>query len=111
MKESCAPKTVTITEGPITFVNGYQIPIYKYYIVTSAEFKVKLDSPNDISESATLTLPRLSEASQPHAATLPRSAKDTILQSARGAIVSIPTPKGWGTGFFISSDGLLITNA
>ena len=111
LRQNCAPKAVTITEGPITFVNGYGIPIYKYYIVTSAEFKVQLDAPDDALK------PAVSNSSQAgHAATATCSdssafAKDAILQSARGAIVSIPTPKGWGTGFFISSDGLLVTNA
>ncbi len=111
LKQSCAPKTVTITEGPITFVNGYQIPIYKYYIVASAEFKVKLDAPNDISESATSASSAAERSVTAACRDTSASAKDTILQSARGAIVSIPTPKGWGTGFFVSSDGLLITNA
>ena len=110
LKEHCAPKTIAITAGPISFVNTTGLTLFKYYIVTSGEFKVQLDSPDDASKPVALNPSQIEHgaATCSDTATL---ARDKILQSSRGAVVTIPTPEGWGAGFFISSDGLLVTNA
>jgi Trypsin-like peptidase domain len=111
LKEGCAPKTITITDGPTRWKDTFGIGFYTFYVVTSPEFSVHLDAADDSiqeSVSPTSSVERADPTTCSETAALVRK---RVVQAAMPAVVTISTPEGSGSGFLVSPDGLLVTNA
>jgi len=111
LKDGCAPKTVTITTGPIRWRDNLGIGFYNFYVLTNNEFKVHLDAADDSiqkSVSPTSSVERADLTTCSETAALVRK---RVVQAAMSAVVTISTPEGSGSGFLVSPDGLLVTDA
>jgi S1-C subfamily serine protease len=108
-KDGCAPKTITITAGPIPWKNGLGITVFTFYQVTSPRFTVQLDAPDDPVKSDGSAPPEGAASDICSATSLVATKK--LLESEMPAVVAISTSKGWTRGFLISSDGLIVADA
>lgn len=114
LREGCAPKAITITAGPLQWHSAVGIKFYKFYLVRSNEFSVHLDAPEapDDSYKVSDSPPKSAEERMPSACGKTATAiRKELVDSATGAVVAISTPSGLGSGFLVSSDGLLITDS
>lgn len=105
-KEGYVPKTVELTTGPIHWHNLYGNNLYDYYLMSSDHFKFQMDALQDFVPSPTPSPSATSVAS----ATTQFAIEDVVRQTLP-AVVSVSTAKGSGSGFFVTSDGLVATNA
>ena len=107
-KEGYVPKTIELTTGPIHWHNLYGNNLYDYYLMSSEHFKFQLDAVQDfVPGPSTAPVPAATSVSS---ATTQLAIEDVVRQTLP-AVVSVSTAKGSGSGFFVSSDGLLATNA
>jgi len=108
IKEGFLPKDALLTTGPHTWrsINGENT--FEYYLIDSDHFNFRLDpvqsfvgqAPQvDINDTQSSTM-------QPEP-----GSQESIVQKSLPAIVQVETSLGSGSGFFISSEGLLATNA
>jgi len=109
-KEGYAPKVLFITEGPI------HIPYYDYYLISSREFTVRLDPIQTLFPNVPQAIPAVATVSTSGSSTntlLPGSqlSAEQVVQLAFPSVVTISTSKGLGSGFFVSPDGVVATNA
>jgi S1-C subfamily serine protease len=81
------------------------VNLYDYYLVNSTEFTIRLDPVHEfVGESQ----PKDSSVAPQLTATMPT---ESIVHDATPAIVRISGSYGSGSGFFITSDGLVVANA
>jgi serine protease Do len=107
-KEGCAPKSFDITTGPIHWRNLNGNNMYDYYLVTSTQFTIQLNAVQDFVGTSPSNGPSIVRTSAPAAPGLP---VENIVHGAFPAVVRISGSKGSGSGFFITSEGLIVTNA
>lgn len=107
-KAGFAPKSFDITTGPIHWKNLYGNNLYDYYLVTSTQFTIRLDAVQDFVGGNEPKEPPLVRTSAPVAST--NSVENTV-HDAIPAVVRISGASKAGSGFFIMSDGLIVTNA
>jgi len=106
-KEGYVPKTIDLTIGPIHWTNLYGNHVYDYYLMRSDGFRIQLDPVQAFVPSSILPSP----PSTATAASSPQTPGEEIVRQALPAVVSVSTPKASGSGFFITSDGVVVTNA
>lgn len=117
MKEGYAPKVLVITDGPIHWKSFNGVNQYDYYLVASTTFTVKLDTIQQFFPNKELVQTASSgaiEATTMQAlSTQPKTifSPEQVAQMAFPSVVTITTSKGSGSGFFISPDGVVATNA
>jgi len=113
LKEGYAPKTVDLTTGPMHWRNLNGVNVYDYYLVTSTSFTIRLDAVGSffakpqslpVTETTVATSPGANSAISP-------MGNEEIVKQAMPAIVIVATSDGWGSGFFISQKGVVVTNA
>jgi S1-C subfamily serine protease len=104
LKAGCAPKTVTITAGPIRWRDGFGIGIYSYFEVMSPEFTVQLEIPYPAAENGA------GSPATPVCGGADPIATKKFLESAAASIVTVSAYKKQVRGFLISSDGLIVTD-
>lgn len=107
-KEGFAPKTFDIAIGPIHWKNLYGNNLYDYYLVTSTHFAIHLDAVQDFVGDSQPKEPAIVRASAPVG---PVTSVENIVRDAIPAVVRISGLNQAGSGFFISPDGLVVTNA
>jgi hypothetical protein len=109
VKQGCAPKSVVLSAGPIQWKDNLGIPVYKYYQIPSPKFTFTLDAPDPPSAPDASSSPASPPAGSACGET-DSSVKERLRMAVQGALVSILTPDGRGTGFFITHDGILLTS-
>ena len=103
-KQGFAPKTFEITTGPIHWSNLNGVNLYDYYLVRSTQFTVQLEPLREfVGEKS----PSESTFAPPAAA----MSGENVVHAATPAIVRINGVNASGSGFFITQDGLVVTNA
>ncbi len=113
LKEGFAPKVLNITEGPIHWSSFNRQNQYDYYLISATTFTVRLDSVQEFFKpEGTPALRAVSTGPEatPAAPTSPLSI-DQVSRTAFPAIVTVTTSMGSGSGFFITSAGVVATNA
>lgn len=112
LKDGYAPKTVEVTTGPIHWKNLYGNNLYDYYEVTTTSYNVRLE-PLETFFRPPASQPTPATATALPAAVPPSNAlgNEEIVRDAMPAIVVVSTPDGWGSGFLISENGVVVTNA
>jgi serine protease Do len=111
LKDGYVPKTIQLTTGPLHWKNLNGENLYDYYVVSSTEFNVRLDASSDFFKNAD-SPSGLVKTSTPNATDeLPALSTENIVKAAMPAVVVVSTTDAWGSGFFISPDGVLVTNA
>ncbi len=108
-REGYVPKTVELTIGPIQWKNLYGNNLFDYYLMSSDRFNFQLDAvqefvPTNSSGGATLVAATTTTS-------LPQLPVEDVVRQALPSVVTVSTSKGSGSGFFISSDGVVVTNA
>jgi serine protease Do len=108
LKEGYLPKSVQLTSGPHVWRSFNGQNSFEYYLMESDQFNFRLDPiqaflgqtslPAQVTESRTGVTP---ESIPP----------EQIVQRSLPAIVQVQTANGSGSGFFITADGLVATNA
>jgi serine protease Do len=104
--EGFAPKTYDITTGPLHWKNLYGNNLYDYYLVTSTAFTIRLDSIQDFVGNGSHPAELASTPASP-----PASGLEGMVHTAVPAVVRISGSHGSGSGFFVTSEGLIVTNA
>ena len=101
-----ASQEITITEGPLVWRSIVGVPEAHYYLVKTDHFEVALEPLAAVFTGK----PEILEASSENRSAAPALTDEQLVKEAIPAIVRIESPDGWGTGFFITSTGLIATN-
>jgi S1-C subfamily serine protease len=106
IKDGYVPKTIQLTGNSLRFttINGQNSFIY--YVIQSPEFRVKLDKVGDFLGASPFNA--LGQTGQRAPGGEP-SFEITINKVMPG-VVTVSTPNGSGSGFFVTPKGLIITN-
>lgn len=107
-KTGFVPKNFEITSGPFHWRNLYGNNLYDFYLVTSAQYTIRLDAVQDFVGEPQPAQPAVLRTSG--SAGTPSSVEG-VVHDAIPAVVRIAGTSKSGSGFFISPDGLIVTNA
>lgn len=108
LKDGYVPKDVSLTSGPHVWRSLDGTNTFEYYLIDSDHFNFRLDpiqeflGPGNQSADNTESQTRTS---------LDSYSPEQIIQRSLPAIVQVQTVNGSGSGFFITGDGLVVTNA
>jgi S1-C subfamily serine protease len=116
IKEGYVPKVLVITEGPIHWRSFNGVNQYDYYLISSFEFTVRLDPVQQFFPNQPQPVPIVATVSTsgPSASSLlpgTQLSAEQVVQLALPCVVMISTSSGVGSGFFVSPDGVVATNA
>jgi hypothetical protein len=103
--EGYVPKAMELSTGPHRWKSLNGVNQYDYYLLPSDRFTVQLDSIQQFVPQA------LATSSFVRSAVGRPLSSEEVVRSALPAVVVVSTTEGWGTGFFISPNGLLATNS
>ena len=108
LKDGYLPKSVQLTSGPHAWRSFNGQNSFEYYLIDSDHFNFRLDpiqaflgQSNLPTEGSEFRTNMIQESIPP----------EQIVQKALPAIVQVQTANGSGSGFFITADGLVATNA
>lgn len=106
-KPGYIPKSVDLTIGPVHWKNLYGNNLYDYYLVTSEQYKFQLDPVQDLlPETASPSKVLVADSTNPN-----QLSTEEIVRQASPAVVQVSTSKGSGSGFLVTPDGVVVTNA
>lgn len=108
-KEGYVPKSLEITTASIPWHNLYGEAIYEFRLITSTQFTVRLDSIQELFSGNQVQV--LSTDPAATGASLTARPLEQLVQQALPAVVMVSTAAGSGSGFFLSADGVVVTNA
>jgi serine protease Do len=114
-KEGYTPKVLVITDGPIHWRSLNGVNQYDYYLVSSTTFTVQLDTiqqffPSKIPDPGA-RLVSTNAGSRSPSPISSQFSPEQVSHLAFPAVVMVSSSKGSGSGFFISPDGVVATNA
>lgn len=101
-----ASQDLTITEGPLVWRSLKGNPEAVYWLVKTDHFDVTLEPLSNIFTGE----PKITGATSESSSAAALLSDEQLVKKAIPAIVRIENPHGWGTGFFITSTGLIATN-
>jgi serine protease Do len=113
-KTGYLPREVRVTVGPIPWTNLNGVHVYDYYLVTQVAFNVQLEPQAEFFPTPTATpAPRplaVADVTTTSSAPSPLPTEQMV-QNAMPAVVVVSTADGWGSGFLVSAQGVVVTNA
>jgi serine protease Do len=102
-----ASQEMTITQGPFVWRGEFSgKPNGDYWLLKTDHFEVTLDPVDKIFTGQPEISSAKSESASPDAALSP----EAIVKQSDPAIVRVEGEKAWGTGFFVTSTGVIATN-
>ena len=104
--EGYSSQEVTLTDGPFIWRTFNGRSDGNYRLIKTAHFEVNLEP---LAKSFT-GKPEITDATREMPATTNPLPAEQIVDAANPAIVRVQGTRGWGTGFFITSTGLIATN-
>ncbi|MHB8540742.1 MAG: trypsin-like peptidase domain-containing protein [Candidatus Acidiferrales bacterium] len=105
-KEGYSSQEVTLTNGPFIWRTFNGRSDGNYWLIKTEHFEVNLEP---LAKSFT-GVPKITDAASELPATSNPLPAEQIVDAANPAIVRVQGIRGWGTGFFITSTGLIATN-
>jgi len=105
-KEGYSGQEVTLTDGPFIWRTFNGRSEGNYWLIKTEHFEVNLEP---LAKSFT-GRPKITDATSELPATNTPLPAEQIVDAANPAIVRVQGIRGWGTGFFITSTGLIATN-
>ena len=111
LRENYLPKTLEITTGPIHWKNLYGNNLYDYYVVSSTQYNVRLDSAQEFFP-ANESRPTVQQVGIPASSVVSATlGNEEIVKNSMPAVVVVNTAEASGSGFLISQNGVVVTNA
>jgi S1-C subfamily serine protease len=111
-RQGYVTKTIELTTGPIHWHNLNGINVYDYYLVSNTSYRVRLDTVNDFfSQPAPHAETPTSRAVSTSSTNNTVMSNEDIVSESMPSIVVVSTSDGWGSGFLVSSTGVVVTNA
>lgn len=119
-KQGYLPREQRITVGPIpwTSLNGQNH--FEYYLVDQNAFNIQLQPGAQFFPNPTTTAPSpapapgtpaMEAASVTTVSNAVPMSTEQVVHTAMPAVVVVSTANGWGSGFFVSAQGVIVTNA
>lgn len=105
-KEGYASQELTITEGPFVWRGFTGGSGGEYWLVKTDHFEVTLDPVDKMFTGR----PEISDSQSDSAEELPELSAEVIAKQSDPAIVRVEVDDGSGTGFFVTSTGVIATN-
>ena len=99
-------KELTLTEGPMLWVSLYGRVRAEYWLLKSNHFEVELQPITE-----TFTGAVSAEISGASLELKPQLSRDELIRRTKPAVVWLKGLNGSGTGFFVTSTGVIATNA
>jgi serine protease Do len=114
-KDGYLPRQVNITAGPIRWTSLNGVNAFEYYIVRQESFNIQLEAekkffPAPVTPPAT-SLPEIRSASVVSVGSHASLSTEEVVQASMPSVVVVSTSDGWGSGFLISPQGVVVTNA
>lgn len=97
---------VTLTEGPFIWRTFNGRSDGNYWLIKTEHFEVNLEPL----AKAFTGKPEIADTASETAATSAPLPAEQVVEAANPAIVRVQGTRGWGSGFFITSTGLIATN-
>ncbi len=114
IKEGFVPKELLITEGPLTWTSFNGQYHFTYYVIYPTAFTVNLDRVGEFVGENPFRQPAAPKTGTPAArvgtAHPSKGSVEEIVKDSLPAVVQIRSRAGLGSGFLITSTGLVITN-
>ena len=107
-KDGYAPKEVQLSTGPHEWRDGNHALIYVYFYFKEDHFNIPLDLVQSFAGDSASAVKSNEPATDTNTASLPI---EQIVRNSLPAMVQIHTSDASGSGFFITSEGLVATNA
>ena len=107
-KEGYAPKEAPLSTGPREFRDGNGILLFVYFYFKEDHFNILLDPVQSFAGDSPAAVKHNEPATDASTESLPI---EQIVRNSLPAMVQIHTTDGSGSGFFITSEGLVATNA
>jgi serine protease Do len=108
LKDGYLPKSILLTSGPHVWKSFNGQNSFEYYLIDSDHFNFRLDPIQAFLGPSNSSL---EEADSPTNDTPDSIQPEQIVRNSLPAIVQVQTADGSGSGFFITADGLVVTNA
>lgn len=108
LKEGYLPKSVLLTSGPHVWRSFNGQNTFEYYLIDSDHFNFRLDPIQAFLGPSNASL---EETDSPSDGTSGSIQPELIVRNSLPSIVQVQTSEGSGSGFFITADGLVATNA
>jgi serine protease Do len=99
-------KEILLTNGPIPWRNLEGRLIGEYYLFKERQINITLEPLGKVLDGSV----RVSTAGGRQTDIRPEMPVEQVVESAMPAVVRVENPEGWGTGFFVTSTGLIATN-
>lgn len=99
-------KEIVLTNGPLPWRNLEGRLIAEYYVFKEKEFAITLEPLANVLDGSV----RVSTAGGHLTDLRPELPTEKVVEAALPAVVKLESPEGWGTGFFITSTGVIATN-
>jgi serine protease Do len=111
-KQGYLTKTIDLTTGPIHWHNLNGVNVYDYYLVSNTSYKVRLDTVNEFFSQPATRPETVTGTPIPTSSTSKAVlSNEDIVRDSMPSIVVVSTSDGWGSGFLVSSSGVVVTNA
>jgi S1-C subfamily serine protease len=106
IKEGFVPKTVQLTGKSLRWTSLNGVNSYVYYVVQSSEYHLKLEKVGDFLGGNPFNV--LGPTTQ--AGTSSEPSLEVMISRSMPSVVTLTTAEGSGSGFFVTKNGVIVTN-